>query len=124
VTGRTGAEVAEAKERTRRQISFYASTRSYANVMKLHGWDDQAARLHRLSIEGGWDEMVGVITDDMLEQFCVIGTWDELPAQMREKYAGINTQVAFAADPRNPDEEAQIREIIAALKTIPAVGEV
>ena len=124
VTGRTQAEVAAARERTRRQISFYASTRSYSNVMKIHGWDDEAAQLHRLSIEGKWDDMVPVITDEMMEEFCVIGTWDELPAKMREKYAGINTQVGFSPEPRNPDEEAQIREIIAAIKTIPAVGEV
>jgi hypothetical protein len=92
--------------------------------MATHGWDDEAAHLHRLSIEGKWDDMVGVITDDMMEEFCVIGTWDELPAKMREKYAGINTQISFGADPRNPDEVEQIKDIIAQLKTIPAVGEI
>ena len=125
VTGRNEQEVAAAKERSRRQISFYASTRSYGRVMSTHGWDDEAAQLHRLSVEGKWDDMVGVITDDMMEEFCVIGTWDELPAKMREKYAGINTQISFAAgDHKNPDEEAQIREIIQELKSIPSVGEV
>lgn len=124
VTGKTEEEVRATKERSRRQLSFYASTRSYSNVMKLHGWADEAAQLHRLSIEGKWDDMVGLITDDMMEEFCVIGTWDELPAKMREKFAGINTQVSFGAEPKNPDEEAQIKEIIASLKTIPAVGEV
>jgi probable F420-dependent oxidoreductase len=124
VTGRNEEEVAAARERSRRQLSFYASTRSYSNVMKLHGWDDEAAHLHRLSVEGRWDDMVDVITDEMMEEFCVVGTWDELPAKMREKYAGINTQIGFGADPRNPDEEAQIREIIGELRSIPAVGEV
>ncbi len=125
VTGRNEQEVAAAKERSRRQISFYASTRSYGRVMATHGWDDEAAKLHRLSVEGKWDDMVGIITDDMMEEFCVIGTWDELPAKMREKYAGVNTQISFAAgDPKNPDEEAQIREIIQELKKIPSVGEV
>ncbi|MCK9486839.1 MAG: TIGR03617 family F420-dependent LLM class oxidoreductase [Dehalococcoidia bacterium] len=123
VTGRTEEEVAKARERSRRQISFYASTRSYSNVMKLHGWADEAAQLHRLSIDGKWDDMVGLITDDMMEEFCVIGTWDELPAKMREKFAGINTQISFGADPTNPDEEEQIKEIIAELKTIPALGD-
>ncbi len=123
VTGRNEHEVEEAKERTRRQLSFYASTRSYANVMKLHGWADEAAELHRLSIDGRWDDMVGVMTDEMLEEFCVIGTWDELPWRMREKYSGINTHINFSAEPQNPDEEAQISEIIEQLRTIPTVGE-
>jgi len=123
VTGRTEEEVAKAKEINRRRISFYASTRSYGNVMKLHGWADEAAHLHRLSIEGKWDDMVELITDEMMEEFCVIGTWDEMPARMKEKFAGINTQVNFSAEPTNPDEEAQIREIIEELRKIPALGE-
>ena len=122
VTGRNTQEVEEARERTRRQISFYASTRSYIKVMQTHGWDDEAAQLHRLSIEGKWDDMAALITDDILEEFCVIGTWDELPAKMREKFAGINTQVTIPVDARTPDEESQFREIIASLKTIPTVG--
>ena len=124
VTGRNEDEVHDARERTRRQIAFYASTRSYANVMKTHGWDDEAAALHRLSMDAQWDQMTSMITDDMLEEFCVIGTWDQLPAQMREKFAGINTQVTLPIDPRTPDEEAQFREIIAEVKQIPSVGEV
>jgi probable F420-dependent oxidoreductase len=123
VTAKTEEELEKAKEITRRRISFYASTRSYGNVMKLHGWADEAAHLHRLSVEGKWDDMVGLITDEMMEEFCVMGTWDELPGKMREKYAGINTQISFPVDTRNPDEDAQIKEIIASLKTIPALGD-
>ena len=123
-TGRNEEELAKSREVTRRRISFYASTRSYSKVMSTHGWDDEAALLHRLSLEGKWDDMVGIVTDDMIEEFAVVGTWDELPAKMREKYAGINTQISFSpGEPENPDEEAQIREIINELKTIPTVGE-
>jgi probable F420-dependent oxidoreductase len=124
VTGRTEEEVAAAREKARQRLSYYGSTRSYAGVMRLHGWDDDAAHLHRLSMEAKWDEMVNIVTDDMIDEFCVIGTWDEMPAKMREKYAGITTELSFPATPTNPDEEDQIREIIADLKTIPAVGEV
>lgn len=124
VTARNEEELARAKERTRRQISFYASTRSYSRVMATHGWDDEAAQLHKLSVEGKWDDMVDVITDDMLEEFCVIATWDGLAQAMREKYAGINSQVSFPADPRTPEEADQVREIVAALKTIPTVEEI
>ena len=124
ITGRNEEELEQSRESIRRTISFYASTRTYSPVMKLHGWEDEAAHLHRLSIEQRWDEMVGVVTDEMLEQFCAIGTWDELVDRMREQYEGIKTQVEFGATPRNPDEADQIKEIVAQLKTIPALGEV
>jgi len=122
-TGRNDEEVAAARQTVRRRISFYGSTRSYSNVLKLHGWDDEAAHLHRLSIDGKWDEMVDVVTDEMIEEFAVVGTWDDIAGKLRETYAGINTQIGFAADPQNPDEEAQVKEILADLKLIPTVGE-
>jgi probable F420-dependent oxidoreductase len=122
-TGRNEEEVEAARKVVKRRISFYGSTRSYSNVMKLHGWDDEAALLHRLSVEGKWEDMVDVVTDEMVEEFAVVGTWDEIASEMRATYAGINTQIGFDVRPENPDEEAQITEIIAELKNIPTVGE-
>ena len=120
VTGRDEQELAQAREAARRRISYYGSTRSYSSVLKLHGWDDEAAHLHRLSVQGRWEEMVEVVTDEMLEQFCVIGTWDELPGRIREAYGGLNTHVGLGIAPRDPDEEARLRELIAELRTIPS----
>ncbi len=123
VTGRNAQELERAREDTRRQLSFYGSTRSYSNVMKLHGWAEEAAQLHTLSIEGEWDRMVNVVTDEMMDELCAIGTWDQIAGELRDKYAAARTEIGFNAVPRDPDEAAQIKEIIAELKTIPAVGE-
>lgn len=90
--------------------------------MKLHGWADEAAELHRLSVGGKWDEMVNVVTDEMIEEFCVVGTWDVIAGKMKEKYSGINSQVSFPGDPKTPEEFEQVKEIIAELKTIPTVA--
>jgi len=69
--------------------------------------------------------MVDVVSDAMIDEFTVVGTWDELPSQMREKYARINSQITFSAGPlHNPGEEEQIRDLISQLKTIPTVAEV
>ena len=91
--------------------------------MKLHGWADEAAALHRLSVGGKWDEMVDIVTDEMIEEFCVVGTWDVIAGKMREKYSGINSQGSLPADPKTPEEIEQVQEIIADLKTIPTVAE-
>lgn len=122
-TGRTEEEVEAARRVVKSRIAFHGASRSYANVMKLHGWEDEAAHLNRLSTEGKPDDMLKVVTDDMLEEFAVVGTWDTIAARLREKYAGINNQISFEVEPQDPDEEAQIREIITDLKTIPTVGE-
>src|SRR3546814_3643119 len=71
VTGRNEEELAKSREVTRRRISFYASTRSYSKVMSTHGWDDEAALLHRLSLEGKWDDMVGRSEERRVGKECV-----------------------------------------------------
>lgn len=119
VTGRDEQEVAVAREQARRRVSYYGSTRSYSAVMKLHGWDDEAALLHRLSVEGRWDEMTEVVTDEMLEQFAVVATWDEIPGALAERYGGVATSVAIGLEPRDGCEEEQVAALIEEIRGIP-----
>ena len=123
VTGRDEEELAQSREVARRRIAFYSSTRAYASILALHGWEATADELHRLSIEGRWDELPSRISDEMMEEFCAIATWDRLAAEMREKYAGLATVVNLEVEPRNPGEEAQVREIVAELQRIPTTAE-
>ena len=124
VTGRDEEELAQSREVARRRVAFYSSTRSYHGILALHGLEETAAELHRLSIEGRWDVMPSRVSDEMLEEFCAIGTWDEIASEMREKFTGLATAVNFEVEPRNPDEEAQVREIVAELQGIPTCAEV
>lgn len=78
----------EYEARARQQISFYASTPSYRVVMDLHGWSEIAEQLGRLAVRGQWAEMSHLVTDEMMAEFVVSGTWAELPARIKAKYAG------------------------------------
>lgn len=72
----------------RQQISFYASTPAYKVVMDLHGWSHIAEQLSHHAARGQWDAMPALVTDDMMDAFVVSGTWAELPAKIKAKYAG------------------------------------
>jgi probable F420-dependent oxidoreductase len=89
VTGNTEEEVEKAKAPVRQQIAFYGSTRSYLPVLECHGWSDVGARLHDLSMEGNWPEMGKLITDEMLNEFAIVGTYDEVAAKIKERYFGV-----------------------------------
>ena len=73
----------------RKQIAFYASTRSYHKVLAHHGWEDAGLELHRLSVAGKWEQMPALITDEMLEEWAVVATYDRLADQMRNKADGL-----------------------------------
>jgi probable F420-dependent oxidoreductase len=94
ITGRTGGEMARARERIREQIAFYASTRTYEPVLAAHGWADLTPRFHRKSVEGDWAGMAALVTDEMLAAFAVEAPLDELAGALRARYTGLLDRLA------------------------------
>jgi probable F420-dependent oxidoreductase len=73
----------------RAQISFYASTPSYRPVMDLHGWVDVAEKLSMHAAKGEWMEMPMLITDEMLNEFCLVTEESKLADELKKRYNGI-----------------------------------
>ncbi|PIV26528.1 MAG: LLM class F420-dependent oxidoreductase [Anaerolineae bacterium CG03_land_8_20_14_0_80_58_20] len=73
----------------RMQIAFYASTPSYRAVMDLHGWGDVAEKLSGFAAKGEWAEMPMLITDEMLDEFCLRTTTENLALDLKARYEGI-----------------------------------
>ena len=93
--GDTPDERAAERERLREQIAFYASTPSYRGVLELHGWGQAGEALSALASRGRWDEMAGLITDEMLAVFVVEGNWAEIGVKLRERYEGLLDRVGL-----------------------------
>ncbi|RPJ16835.1 MAG: TIGR03617 family F420-dependent LLM class oxidoreductase, partial [Chloroflexi bacterium] len=73
----------------RAQISFYASTPSYRPVMDLHGWSGVAEKLSAHAAKGEWMEMPMLITDELLNEFCLVTEGDKLADELKKRYDGI-----------------------------------
>jgi probable F420-dependent oxidoreductase len=86
---------AQQKEIVRQQIAFYASTPSYRPVMAMHGWEEVAERLSAAAARGNWLEIPGMIADEMLEVFATTAAAKELPAALKERYAGIADRLSL-----------------------------
>jgi probable F420-dependent oxidoreductase len=80
---------AEEQAFARSQLAFYASTPSYRTVMALHGWTQTAERLSAHAARGEWQAMPALITDEMLDAFCLTAEEAELADALKERYAGI-----------------------------------
>ena len=94
--GTSQKELDAAIRATKKQMAFYGSTPAYATVLELHGWGGVAEQLNAGSRRGEWDAMADLITDEMIGEFAAIGTPPEVAAQLRERFAGIATRLAFA----------------------------
>jgi probable F420-dependent oxidoreductase len=73
----------------RAQVSFYASTPSYRPVMDLHGWSHVAEKLSTHAARGEWSEMPMLITDEMLNEFCLVTEEDKLADELKKRYDDI-----------------------------------
>lgn len=114
--GKDEEGVARAMQATKQRIAFYASTRTYHAVLEFHGWNDLGMQLHRLSVEGKWQEMPALITDDMLAEFAVIGTYDDFVPKLRERARGVYDTVLLDLPPALWADDDRVGEIVRGLR--------
>lgn len=108
VTGDTDEQFAEAEFAVRRQIAFYASTPAYKGVLDLHGWGEVQPTLNTLSKAGKWDDMAGLVTDDVLEHFALRGAPEEIPALLEARFADAIDRVSLYLPYRDDGSGARI----------------
>jgi probable F420-dependent oxidoreductase len=118
ITGEKEEDVERQKEVIRAQIAFYGSTRTYKGVLDIHGWGETCLNLHQLAAEGRWAEMKRQISDEMLDQFAVIGTYDEIVARIRERWGGIVNRIVFVIPVRDQGDKERLKALIGELQAI------
>ena len=95
ITGRDEKETQAMRGMARQQISFYASTPTYKPVMEHHGWGDVADQLQAMAARKKWDEMPGLISDEMLDAYSISAPPDQLADKVIARYNGILDRVTY-----------------------------
>lgn len=91
-TGRTEEEVHAAAHAIRGRIAFYGSTPAYQPVLEHHGWAElgrELGRLSRTDDPGRWATMTGLVDDEVLRTFAVIGSPGAAAAEVARRYDGL-----------------------------------
>ena len=87
-------EADRALAEARRTVAFYASTLAYRSVLAHQGWTEVGERLGLLARAQRWEELPGLVSDEMLEALAVVGDSATIAAQLRERYAGLVDRLA------------------------------
>jgi probable F420-dependent oxidoreductase len=117
VTADDEQEFERVKLAARKQLAFYGSTPAYLPTLACHGWEELHRELNRMSKEGRWDDMTGLVDDEILETLAVVGQRKEMAGLLRERLAGIADGVSLTHN-RAPDPN-QWADIVADLKSQP-----
>jgi probable F420-dependent oxidoreductase len=91
--GSTSEEVQGWREMARMQVAFYGSTPNYAFIFEQLGREGTTARIRERQKAGDIAGMAAVIDDELLDQFCVSGSWDEVADALTGRYAGTATRL-------------------------------
>jgi len=111
-SGATRDEVEKAKGPVKQQVSFYASTRTYKGVLDAHGWGDTCFRLNEKAAKGDWAGMPAEITDEMLEELAVVGTYDEIAKKLAARYQGVLDRVVVGIGSSERQDSGRTREFV------------
>ncbi len=113
ITGRDEAEFAKSKKNAQERIAFYGSTPAYRGVLEAIGCGELQGELNTMSKQGRWQEMGTLITDDILQEFGVVGEPQDIAPQMLSRYGSFVNRTS-ASFPVSDDE--QRHNIIRALR--------
>ncbi len=104
----------------RARIAFYASTPAYIGAFEHLGLQDLANEAKLLSRAQNWEALPKLISDDILDKFAVIDTYDKVGKKLVERFGKVVTNSEFSIPVRNEAE----REALAGLvKDIQSSGE-
>lgn len=115
-TAPDAATLEKAVRTVRARVAFYLSTPSYRRAFAVHGWESIAERASVLSRAQRWEELPGLVDDELLHTIATIGTYDEIAGKLNERYAGRVHRIEFSI-PVNSEQDAEaFRSILAQLR--------
>ncbi|MBR7193718.1 TIGR03617 family F420-dependent LLM class oxidoreductase [Gordonia sp. SCSIO 19800] len=80
---------------TRMLLAFYGSTPAYRPILDAHGWGDLQPELNTMSKQGRWQEMAGLIDDEILHTIAACGTPAEIAAHIRDRVDGVSDRICL-----------------------------
>ena len=119
--GANDDEIRRRLEEYRRPLSFYGSTRSYHHVLRLAGLEELGLRLHKLSLDGRWQEMQDIITEDDLLKLADTCTYEDYPkfVETRREYA---SQMGFQHPSGTEENAERTTELMRRLQAVEIPG--
>ena len=119
-TGPTEEAVRAVREEARKRVAFYGSTPSYRPVFEHHGWNELNPALRRLIAEQRWDDMAGLIDDEVLDTFCVAGTYDVIAQRVHDRLGGLVDRIVVAFPEASDTDRDGLAGALRDLKQVPA----
>ncbi len=105
----------ERVEVARQRLAFYVSTPAYRRPFENAGLGDLATELSGLSREQRWEDMAERISDDVLDEWVVVATYDELADKILSRFDGLVDRIEVSIPLERPEDGESLSRIVAEL---------
>jgi probable F420-dependent oxidoreductase len=116
--------VRAAREGVRRRVAFYASTRAYAPILEHHGWGALGPALRELIARGEWQRLHMLVDDEVLDQFCVAGTYRSIADRVGIRLGGRIDRISLPLPASVADDRDGIAGAVRDLQAVPTAREI
>tara|TARA_A100001037_G_scaffold67521_1_gene59950 strand:+ start:1051 stop:2073 length:1023 start_codon:yes stop_codon:yes gene_type:complete len=106
------------RRRLRERIALYASTPDYKALLEMHGWGHLLSTFIEMTRENRWEEMGHLVSDEMLEQYAVVGTLEDLPRLVADRFGGLVQRVQLDDEWFEGLSDDDIRQLVSALQAL------
>ncbi len=93
--GDTPEERAPLVQRVKTQVAFYGSTKNYGFQFDDLGFEGTSAVLNEKLKAGDMQGMTDVITEEMLDHYAVVTTWDDMADALIDRYQGTAARIVM-----------------------------
>lgn len=114
-TGPSADHVANERESVKRHLTFLFSTPAYWPSLELFGWRERGESLHALTREGRWEDMAGLVDEEMVDAFAPSAPYSEIAEVLTRWYGGLTGWITFPV-PSDSSHDADAARAIARLK--------
>jgi probable F420-dependent oxidoreductase len=118
-SGPDEASVRAAREGTRRRVAFYASTRAYTPILEHHGWGALGPALRELIARDEWGRLHTLVDDEVLDRFCIAGTYDVLAERVGARLGGRIDRISLPLPANAAEDRDRIAGAVRDLQSVP-----
>ena len=114
-TGPDAKAVAAQREWVREYFTFLYSTPAYWPSLDHNGFGEVGRKLHELTKAGRWDDMKGLVSDEIIDTLVPQGSYDEIARILLDLYSPIVERITFPM-PDDPALDGRVGRVIAELQ--------
>ena len=117
VTGCDQSAVAQKREWVREHFTFLYSTPAYWPSLDHLGFGEVGRALHDLSKRKRWNEMKGLVTDEMIDALVPEGRYADIARILLDDYGSIVDRMTFPV-PDDPAHDEQVAGVLDELRGV------